>query len=183
MNGSIERVCRARYEGHEWLICPVTMIVTNSVWSGSNGPMLVATNEVRKSVREWNHCPVTVDHPHRGRETNLMFADHPQLLDRFAVGFLRNPRLVNNRLQADAFIDPKRVKAVDARVYQALLKSRPLPCSVGFKSSYALNQAGKTWKGQPYKASHVAIEPDHLAILLDRPPACGLRDGAGLLVT
>ena len=172
-------------EGREHIVAPMVMI-TEGVHAGSNGPLLYEPGPMEESVPAWNHKPVVVYHPEvNGKHVS---ACSPAQLNARKVGLILNTRFdrakVNgkmiHRLPAECWLDVKRVAEVDERIMAALESSTPMEVSTGLFHKPVAKEG--VWNGKGYTAAATAFAPDHLALLPDKAGACGLADGAGLLL-
>ena len=162
-------------EGREHFVLPVVMIV-EGVLPGSRGPLLYQSEDIRDSVAAWNGRPVVVYHPameHEGR------ADNPIVFDKQRVGTIFNAQFYRNKLTAEAWIDVARVELVDRRVLNAIRANKPIEVSTGV--TVDTYDTKGVYNGREYSAVATNFRPDHLAILPDRPGACSIKDGCGLL--
>lgn len=167
---------KRKLEGRDHYVVPVVMIV-EGVLSANNGPLLYTTAEMKASAAHWNGRPVVVYHP---TMYGYGSAGAPEVFSKQRVGTVFNARVVDNRLKADAWLDPERLETVDNRVLEAVLRGEPMEVSTGL---YTDNEPAEgNWNGRQYVAIARNYRPDHLAILPDQVGACSIADGAGLLV-
>lgn len=162
-------------EGREHLVVP-TVMLTVGVFHGSRGPVLYEAEELRRSVPQWNGKPVVVYHPDMYGDGS---ASNPRVFNRQKVGVLFNAAFDGKRLKAEAWLDVKRLEAVDPRVLRSLRDHRIMEVSTGlyFDDQGLAGNADGKW----YDETARGIRPDHLAILPDQIGACSIDDGAGLL--
>jgi hypothetical protein len=167
-------VRREKRDGREWLVARVTKLVPG-VHAGSMGPVYYPPELLSKGAEAWEGLPVLVRHPQKdGRPTSV--ANAPDCLAAQAVGRVHNAT-ADGRLKGEAWIDEEAARRVDPRLLEALYAGRPVGVSTGFSSVEMLEAAA----GQPHKYVAQSLTPDHLAVLIDEPGACGL-DRCGLLV-
>ncbi|MFW6154878.1 MAG: hypothetical protein ACOC95_06645 [Planctomycetota bacterium] len=164
-------------EGRDHWVCPVVLVV-EGVLHGSQGPMFYGADVLRASARAWNGRPVVVYHPTMYGHS---FADSPEVFNKQKIGVLFNTRFDHRRLKAEAWLDQERVRTVDLRVHNAILKQRPMEVSTGL-IAFADDDSSGTWNGVPYQKTLTGMLPDHLAILPDQEGACSIEDGAGLMM-
>ena len=172
-------------EGREHIVAPMVMI-TEGVHAGSNGPLLYEPGPMEESVPAWNHKPVVVYHPQENGQH--VSACSPAQLNARKVGLILNTRFdrakiqghMTHRLPAEAWLDVKRVVEVDERIMAALESNTPMEVSTGLFHKPVAKTG--VWNGKGYTAAATAFAPDHLALLPDKPGACGIADGAGLLL-
>jgi hypothetical protein len=106
-------VRRARYQGRDYLVAPMTLIAPG-VLNGSKGPLLYPPDEIAKNHRQWNGVPIVVYHPHRlGQPVS---ATEPGILDSQGVGVIRNATS-NGRLRAEGWFDVQKTRRVNPVVY------------------------------------------------------------------
>jgi len=163
-------------EGRPHYVVPVVMGVAG-VWCGSNGPLLYTAEELRKSVMHWNGRPAVVYHP--SMASNCCAGD-PDVFNRQRVGTIFNAHFDNKAkaLKAEAWLDPKRLAAVDPRVLKSIKEGEMVEVSTGLFLDPM--PATGTFNGQEYEAVATNHRPDHLAILPDQIGACSIQMGAGL---
>lgn len=161
----------AELEGRPHYVVPMVMI-TVGTHNGSNGPVYYPSDELERSVPDWNGRAVVVYHPElNGRGVS---AGDPDITNRYKIGVIYNTRFDGKRLLAEAWIDQQRVSLVDYRIEQAISHNRQLEVSTGLVMD---------WDVDPSVGGAVArnYRPDHLAVLPDRVGACSIADGCGLL--
>lgn len=178
----------ARYdelEGRQHIVAPMVMI-TEGVHAGSRGPLKYAPDDMQESVPLWNHKPVVVYHPtENGKHVS---ACSPVQINARKVGIILNTRFDEatvgenkvHRLPAECWMDVARLKAIDERILEALESNTPMEISTGLYNK-PVAEVG-VFNGKPYATRATKYAPDHLALLPDTLGACGLKDGAGLLV-
>lgn len=169
-------------EGKTWMVAPMVMI-TEGVHAGSGGPLYYPKEELGKTPVVWNHKPIVIYHPTaNGRAIS---ACEPAVISKRKVGIIMNTEFVpgkkgaGGKLRAEAWLDPERLKEVDSRVYNAVVKGKMVEVSTGLFT----DNEHKTgiWNGEDYESIARNYRPDHLAILPDQKGACSIEDGAGLL--
>lgn len=179
-NLSSPKFRRATYRGKEHIVVPVRMIVPG-VLSGSKGPLYYPSDEIARNYKQWNGIPITVGHPTdiQGRSIS---ANTPGVLDKVGVGVIRNPRIDNNGLAAEAWIDAEKANRVDKSILKNVFKRKPGEVSTGLYTDNEEAQAGANYKGKSY--THIArnYSADHLAILPNQVGACSNQDGCGLML-
>jgi hypothetical protein len=163
-------------EGRPHVVVPVIML-TEGVANGSNGPLYYPPDELRRSVPHWNGRPIVVHHP--GME-HQNAANNPAVFTKQRVGTLFNVRYdsKSRALKAEAWLDPGRLDAVDARVARAVAAGEWMEVSTGLFTENEQEQG--SFRGKAYVAIARDHRPDHLAILPDQIGACSIKDGAGL---
>lgn len=167
-------VRREKRDGKDWLVAQVTKLVPG-VHAGSQGPVLYPP-ELFASADGWEGLPVLVRHPSKdGKSTSV--ANAPGAVSLQGIGTVRNAT-AGGKLKGEAWIDEEAARRVEPRILEALYAGRPVGVSTGF-SSVQMAEAGP---GEAHKYVAQSLTPDHLAVLLDEPGACGVKDGCGLLV-
>lgn len=156
---------RVRWEGREWLVSPVVLIRSQTLF-GSDGPLYYPAEEICKSAKQWEMKPVTIGHPAVGLRP--VGVDSPGVLQRQGVGVVRNVKCCSGRLTGEAWFDENRLRVVRPDLARDLESGRAVECSTGLFCT----------KNNGTVSSIVA---DHLAVLVDgQIGACSLRDGCGV---
>lgn len=163
-------------EDKDYMVVPMVML-TEGVHRGSSGPLLYSSEELAKFPESWNHKPIVVYHPEKNGQG--ISACDPVVLNSRKIGLILNTRWKGKRLQAEAWLDPERVKKVDNRIQEALEKGEMVELSTGLYTENEMEPGD--WNGEEYTAIARNFRPDHLAILPDQKGACSIEDGAGLL--
>ena len=161
--------------GRQHIVVPTVMIV-DGVLNGSNGPGFYGPEENSKNVGAWDHIPLPVYHPTVNGE--FVSAKNPDIVDKYSVGLTFNTRYEDGKLKTECWFDEEKTKAVDKRVYDAIVNKKSMEVSTGLfleqvKQKGVFNQSEYEWVAKNYK-------PDHLAILPDKLGACSVAQGAGL---
>lgn len=164
-------------ENIEYLVVPMVMLV-EGVFTANAGPLYYDQESAADSAPAWNMKPIVCYHP-TDAEGNFISAANPTVLEESKVGFILNANH-DGRLVAEAWIDHVKAKQVDPRIVTAILNGKPMELSTGMLADVLMEEG--EWNGQPYVGRARNFRPDHLALLPDKKGACGLRDGAGLLV-
>jgi len=145
------------------------------------GGEFVSAAEIKKSLKNWNGIPLTVDHP-RDSDGDLEFAQStPEFLESIKVGEITNARFINGFLWVDAHLN--RVLAattVEGRgIIAALLGGGPdVEVSTGY--GMELEFRSGTHDGERFHFAQTDIMPDHLALLpIGQAGACSVEDGCG----
>lgn len=164
-------------KGKQYLVVP-TVILTEGVHNGSNGPLFYSAEELAKAPAVWNHKPVVIYHPKDGKSAT----DH-DVLETTQVGMMMNTRWDSaaKKLRTDVYLDEAEVNKIQPEVLEAIRNKQPVEVSTGLFSEDD-DETG-TWNTEDYVGSVHNIRPDHLAILYGQTGACSIADGAGLLVT
>jgi hypothetical protein len=160
-------VRRTEVDGRSFYVAPVTLIVPG-VLIGNQGPLLYPKDEVERSAPLWDNVEITYGHP----KSNL---------DRRVLGVVRNSRIRNRKLVAEAWIDADTASKVDPRITEALRSGKQIEVSTGL--AVTNEPVLGEWNGRVYTGVVRNFSPDHLAVLLDAVGACSIRDGCGLNVT
>lgn len=168
-------------EGRKYLVIP-TVMITEGVHAGSNGPLYYPAAELAKIPAVWNHKPTVVYHPTANGAP--ISACEPAVISRRKVGLIMNtkwePGKKGNpgKLKAEVWLDTERADAVDDRVMKAVLNGEMVEVSTGLFTDN--EHVDGMWKKTPYTSIARNYRPDHLAILPDQKGACSIADGAGL---
>lgn len=167
---------RRTLNGREYLVAPMTLIVADSVLSGSKGPLYYPSAEVGRNVSAWNGRPLTIGHPTNPKTGERMSAGGNSVA---AIGHVRNASFHNGRLTAEGWFDLGATKAADADVYKRLLQGERLEVSTGLFTDNE-DRPVKTADGWEFRAIARNYRPDHVAILPDQRGACSNDDGCGV---
>lgn len=170
------QVALGTYDSKEYLVVPVVMMV-EGVHSGSAGSIYHSIDELGKIPAAWDGRPVVVTHP-QDSEGNYISANSPSVLDDYAVGYVFNTKVDEDKLKAEAWIDPSKLKKISKDAYESVKKSEVLEVSVGVFTDNEDTQG--TWNGEEYSAIAYNHRPDHLALLPGETGACSVEDGCGL---
>lgn len=163
--------------GRAWLVAPITGIVSG-VLPGSQGPLYYPVNECKSSTRSWDGIPITRYHPMAANGQHVS-ARSPGILSKQGIGVLRNSRW-RGKLIHEGWFDEQKTRAVDVRVYNALITGTPMEISTGLFTYNEPTPGTHNGRGYRFVARH--YRPDHLAVLPDQIGACSVNDGCGLNV-
>lgn len=179
-NLSQPRYRKATFNGEEHVVVPLRMIVPG-VLSGSKGPLYYPSDEIARNYKQWDGIPVTKFHP-TDSSGNALSAKFPGVLGRQGMGLIRNPRVDNKGLRAEAWLNVNKTKKIAPEVLNAVMRNQPVEISTGLFTDNEPAQNGSNFRGRGY--SHVArnYRADHLAILPGQVGACSVNDGCGLLM-
>lgn len=164
-----------KLEGRDHFVVP-TVMITEGVHAGSNGPLFYSAEVLAASAPLWNGKPIVVYHP--SMQFSNGSAGDPAVFNQQKIGTIFNARMDGKRLLADAWIDAERVQVVDARVLNTIRAAQLMEVSTGL--FHTPTQGNGVFNGKPYSAVVTNVVPDHLAILPDQLGACSIADGAGL---
>lgn len=162
--------------GRDYLVVP-TVILTEGVHAGSNGPLFYPGSELAPSAPAWNGMPVLVYHAMVNGQYDS--ANHPEVAEKQQIGFLRNTRWKNGKLLTDCWIDESRARRIDYRILNSLVQGKPMEVSTGLFTEN--EEVHGEFRGKPYIAVARNYRPDHLAWLPDQIGACSLEAGCGTL--
>lgn len=161
-----------RLDGKQYLVVP-TVMLTEGVHAGSQGPLLYLNEHIGRNPEAWNHKPTVVYHPvQNGMGVS---ACTPDVIERQGVGLLMNSGFPG-KLRTESWLDEPKCDKVDPRILPAIRERQSLNGSTGLW--HDLQSSPGKWNGQDYLGVVTNILPDHWAILPDQPGAC--KD-AGLL--
>jgi Uncharacterized protein conserved in bacteria (DUF2213) len=169
---------RKRYEtlnGKQYLVVP-TVMITEGVHAGSNGPLLYQASELSKTPASSNHRPVVVYHPTLNGEG--LSACDPGIVESQGVGLTFNAGW-DGRVKGEVWLDEPKLKLVDNRVLEAINNGKMVEVSTGY--FHDLEPYDGIANGKKYVGIVRNLQLDHLAILPDQIGACSIADGAGLL--
>lgn len=174
------RIRRTTLQGREYLVAPLTLIVPG-VLNGSQGPLLYPPEEIERSVDDWNHIPIVVEHPVSSNGEPVSARD-PDILAKQGIGVVLRAKVRNGKLKAEGWFDVESTRRVDSRILDALRAGRPIELSTGLYTDKEPVSDDSVYNGRPYRAIARNYRPDHLAILFDATGACSVRDGCGVNV-
>lgn len=170
-------VRHAKLEGRDYLVVP-TVILTEGVHAGSNGPLFYPADELAASAPTWNHKPILVYHA-MDESGNYCSASDKGVIERQKVGFLLNTVWRDNRLVSEAWIETDRAAVIDPRIMTTLQQNRMMEVSTGLFTENE-DKPGE-FNGATYNSVARKYHPDHLALLPDQIGACSINAGCGLL--
>lgn len=171
-------VRRESLGGINYIVANASMLVPG-VLNGSQGPLYYPKEEVTKNVEAWNMMPLTLGHP--VINNRHVSARSPEVLEKFAIGFVFNAKDSNGKLQAEAWFDISRTQALAPLVVAKLNARQSIELSTGL---YTDNHpvSNKFYRGRPYDGIARNYRPDHLAVLINAKGACSIEDGCGIAV-
>lgn len=164
-------------EGRPHLVAPA-VILKEEVLNGSKGAGFYPHEENVKALSAWNGMPITLGHPEvAGVQVSARTAD---VMNERKVGVVLNAvaEADGKKVKVECWFDEERVKSLDKRVYDKLIKNEQFDCSTGL----FLNQdpVKGTFGSTPYDWIARDHEPDHLAALVDKVGALSVKMGGGL---
>lgn len=162
-------------EGKQYLVVP-TVMLTEGVHNGSQGPLYYKPEEMGKNPQTWNHKPVVLYHPSMGGEG--ITACDPNVIERQKVGLMFNT-VYADKLKTETWLDEDKLKRISSDVLDRIKEGKSVEVSTGL--FHDRDKTPGTWNGESYIGSVTNIQPDHLAILPDEVGACSIAKGAGLL--
>ena len=172
------RLRRESLNGRDYLVAPMTLIVPG-VLNGSQGALFYPPEEVAKDPGAWNGMPIVVYHP--TKDGRPITARRPDVASKSTIGTVYNT-FYNGKLVSEGWFDIDHTQRVDMRVWNSLVKRKPLELSTGLFTTNQPAQSGANYKGRRYDYIARNYRPDHLAVLPDQRGACSLQDGCGVLV-
>ena len=168
-------VRREMLNGREHIVAPVRMLVPG-VLNGSQGPGYYPPEEVAKNPTDWDHSPITINHPDSGS------ARKKHVLNRQQIGVVLESKIhsKSGALQALGYFDIERTRQLSPAILQALENGESIELSTGLNGTLVKAAAGSNYKGKRYDFIVQNLKPDHLAILVDQQGACSIKDGCGV---
>lgn len=154
-----------------------TIMLTQGVHNGSEGPLLYLNEEMSRFPVTWNHKPVVIYHPTLNGDG--ISACDPDVVEKQSVGLLFKSGF-DSKLKTEVWADEEKLKTLSLNVYQRIQKGEPVEVSTGL--FHQIEKKSGEFEGQPYVGIVRNIQPDHLAILPDQIGACSIAKGAGLLM-
>jgi hypothetical protein len=155
------------------VMVPVVMMV-EGVHNGSGGALYYSPEVLGSNISDWEGKPVVIEHPKDGAGTFISAEGLP------AVGEVRNARMDDGKLKADAYLSYDQLKVLSQETLDRINANAPLEVSVGTFSSR--EDTPGDWNGEDYTGSVLDMLPDHLALLPNEPGACSNDDGCGIRV-
>lgn len=155
----------------DYLVLNSVMLV-EGVWND-----VFYSNEVlNESVEFWNNKPVCIDHPESNGQQSLV--DSPRMVAEFEIGRLFNASFKDGMLQAEIWLDIEKADKKSPEIFDYLNIGNPIGVSTGLSSRQ--DSTPGEYNGVKYQESITDIMPDHLAILLEKEPACNIKDKCGI---
>lgn len=168
----------ATLNGKKYIVARATLIVPG-VLSGSQGALYYPPEEVAQNVDAWNGMPLVLGHPtNNGAHVS---ARSPEVVERFGLGYVFNAQIRKGRLVAETWFDVAQTERNAPQVLNKLRKGQPVELSTGLFTVNHPAGKGAVYNGKAYQYVARSYRPDHLAILVDQPGACSLKDGCGVL--
>jgi hypothetical protein len=164
--------------GKEYLVVPVVMMV-EGVHNGSRGSVYHDPQELGKFIPAWNGIPVTISHPRNGAG-EYVSANSPEVLSSWAVGYIFNARMEQEKLKAEAWLDIQRLAVISPETLSQVQKGEIIEVSVGVFSEE--EEIEGNWNEEHYTIIARNYRPDHLALLPGETGACSVIDGCGVRV-
>jgi hypothetical protein len=181
VNWDLDNVRKEMLGGRSHLVVPMVMMV-EGVHRGSNGPVLYTANELKRTVKSWNHKPIVLNHPKRnGKYVSACVAP---VLDEYKVGLVLNAKFVNTNKgpgqKAEAWLDEELLSSRSSEITNNIQAKKPVSVSTGLFTDIELG-AGK-WQDEVYIGVTTNHQPDHLALVPNQEGACSQKKGCGLLL-
>jgi len=179
-NATGAKVREETLDGRKYLVAP-TVMITRGIHSGNMGPVFYGDADLSATPLAWNLKPVVFKHPVKDSLKGYSAASKT-VIEKTQVGILLNTAwdAANGRLPTESWIDIEKADRVDSRIVKRLREGKPIEGSTGM--GFTLTREAGTHAGRPYSTKVTGIQPDHYAILLDEVGACGVAQGAGLLI-
>ncbi len=168
--------------GRTYLVAPLTMLLPG-VLNGSRGPLYYPREEVAANPLGWDRMPIVLRHP-RDVDGSPVAASDPDVVRRYGMGVVRNPRVTRNAgaLAADGWFDEAATRRLAPQVYKAILGGQPVELSTGLYTRNTPGAGVDPRTGRRYEYTATNYRPDHLAVLPDEVGACSVADGCGVNV-
>jgi len=149
----------------EYMVAPCVSIVEGVL----NG-IMYNSEEIEKSVDQWNNIPLTNGHTSTSART-------PENLESHSIGKILNSRFEDNRLKHDMYLNIEQAKEKNDTIYQSFLNKETIELSTGLMAS-TIESAG-IFNNKEFAERIKDIKPDHLALLTAETGACSIDDGCG----
>ena len=170
------KVSRRKYNGKDYMIIPVTMMV-EGVHNGSQGPILHEIGELGKIPESYNGIPIVINHPVNG-EGAAIPANSPEVLEDCSVGIVFGSFTEDAALKAQAWLEELKLQEKYPDLYERIDDGEEVEVSLGVFTDNT-EELGE-WNGESFIAKAKNHRPDHLALLPNSVGACSLKDGCGL---
>ena len=168
---------KRKHNGFDYAVYPVVMLVEGVHHGAIGNPVFYPSEVIAASVQDWERMPIPVYHPQDNSGEYLLCND-PIVSTEWSIGWLENPKFVDGKLKADAWINIELAKQKQPGLLEALDANEPMDVSTGL---LALDDGVPgTWNGEQYSSSITEIIPDHLALLPGAQGACSWDDGCGV---
>jgi hypothetical protein len=169
-----------KVDGKEYIVAPGTLMVEGS-HPGTAGPVNYSSKLLKSKPERWNNKPIVLNHPQDADGTYVPFDSDPSFKDG-EVGFVNNS-VYKGKLRTEYWYDVEKSNKVDARIVKNLKAGTPMGTSIGLADAKVNKfRTGKDRKGVAYKGEVTDYTADHVALLLDKKPACDIEHGCGCLV-
>ena len=176
MQANTSEIKMRQFNGIDHIVAPVVMLKVGVIWP-SNSPMpeLVTLESFARSPGAWNNEPVLWDHPPES-------AGMPGIMEQMAFGTIFNAHVDQDRLMAEAWLDPKRANELGGhaqRSVERILAGEMQEVSVGAFVEYLMKSG--VFNGKEYGRVWARAFPDHLALLPETDTgACSNEMGCGI---
>ena len=164
-------------ELNEEIVVPVVMMV-EGVHSGNHGSIYHSVDTLTSGVPYWENKPITLNHPQDDKGNFVPVGDVSA--DAWVIGLVKNARMEDNKLKADAHFDVQKLIALSPDVLEDIRNGKTMEVSIGVFAEE--KQEDGIWNEEQYKAIALNHQPDHLALLPGEIGACSVMDGCGLSV-
>lgn len=171
---------RATLGGREYLVADATLLVPG-VHEGSLGPVYYPPEVLAHDPSAWDYVPLLCCPPPGHPVVNGKYVSgrDPEAVERHWVGNGYRTR-ADGKLAQELWFEAEAAARVDPRVVRALKKGDPIEVSTGMHLTVNEAPEGSAFNGKPYKFVARGMQPYHLAILMDQPGACSVKDGCGV---
>jgi hypothetical protein len=169
---------RETLEGRPHLVVE-GVILKEGVLNGSGGPIFYPDEENGRDPASWNGRPIVLYHPEENGE--FVSANQPVFFETRRMGTIFNTAHVtddNPRVKPEFWFDEEKTKALDERVYNALVEEKPIEVSTGL--GIQIEDKEGEHNGTKYKGVARDYKPDHVAVLPDKVGALPVSKGGGI---
>lgn len=163
------------YQDRTYFTAPMVMLV-EGVHNGSAGALYYPSSELSRYAKAWENTPITLGHPTvNGVGVGVNWKGHNTPI----IGFVKNARVENKKLVAEAWIDYDKVGELDIRLHEKFSSDGGiLEISTGLFTDNEYSPGHFNGKDFEFVARN--HQPDHLALLTDQAGACSVEAGCGL---
>ena len=134
----------------------VVVVPTRLQEVGVANSILYPAEILENSVRQWDSCIVTNDHPNSD-------ANKKSNIDGYSIGTVLNCRFEDNFLKADLYLDVERCLTLNCDVIERLENSETVNCSTGIY--FIADEESGMYNNSKYNAIAGDMTINHLAVL------------------
>lgn len=168
---------RRMHGGLEYAVYPVVMLVEGVHHGALGDPVFYPAEVLAASASQWERMPIPIQHP-RSAGGDYLLCNDPLVAADWSVGWIEQPRFVDGKLRAEAWVNVELAKTKQPGLLEALDAGEPMDVSTGLLATD--DGTPGVWNGEEFSSSITEIIPDHLALLPGVQGACSWSDGCGV---